>query len=95
MQALQVFDELRREIFAAQPPLAVQATLRTLWAAKDLPSCAQWDRAARGPEGMVVTDIWEWVRADSGAGRRGHKGARTGGFRCTSPAALLLSLLAI
>jgi enoyl-CoA hydratase/carnithine racemase len=25
------------EIFAAQPPNAVQATLRTLWAAKDLP----------------------------------------------------------
>jgi enoyl-CoA hydratase/carnithine racemase len=25
-------------IFAAQPPLAVQATLRTLWAARDLPA---------------------------------------------------------
>ena len=24
-------------VFAAQPPLAVQATLRTLWAARDLP----------------------------------------------------------
>jgi formylglycine-generating enzyme required for sulfatase activity len=65
------------------------------WAAKELISAVQWDRAIRGAEGATTADIWEWVRAESGAGRRGHKGAQTGGFRCTSPAAQLLSLLAI
>ena len=65
------------------------------WAAKDLPSCAQWDRAARGPEGMVVTDIWEWVCADVGPSRRGHNATQTGGFRCTTPAPRMLALLAI
>jgi formylglycine-generating enzyme required for sulfatase activity len=65
------------------------------WAGKEVTSAAQWDRAVRGDEGAVVGDLWEWVRADTGPARRGHKGGHTGGFRCTSPAALLLGLLAI
>jgi hypothetical protein len=44
---------------------------------------------------MVVTDIWEWVRADVGPSRRGHKGTQIGGFRCSTPAPRLLALLAI
>ena len=69
--------------------------LRALLDGKEVTSAAQWDRAVRGDEGAVVGDLWEWVRADTGPARRGHKGGHTGGFRCTSPAALLLGLLAI
>jgi formylglycine-generating enzyme required for sulfatase activity len=65
------------------------------WAAKDLPSAVQWDRAARGAEGMAVPELWEWVRAAAGPGRRGHKGAQSGGFRCVSPVPRMLALLAI
>jgi formylglycine-generating enzyme required for sulfatase activity len=66
-----------------------------MWASKWIPSAYEWDRAARGGEGMTVADMWEWVRAETGPGRRGPKGAETGGFRCCSPVAELLELLAI
>lgn len=65
------------------------------WAAKSIPTTDEWDRAARGIEGMIVIDLWEWCRTESGPSRRGRKGAAGGGFRCTSPASELLSLLAI
>jgi formylglycine-generating enzyme required for sulfatase activity len=65
------------------------------WAAKDLASSGQWERAARGAEGMAVPTLGEWVRVDTGPGRRGHKGGQTGGFRCTSPVTRMLALLAI
>jgi formylglycine-generating enzyme required for sulfatase activity len=71
------------------------ATAYANWAGKDVASGAQWDRAARGGEGAVLGNLWEWVRCDAGPGRRGHKGGQSGGFRCTSQTAALLELLAI
>jgi formylglycine-generating enzyme required for sulfatase activity len=65
------------------------------WAAKETTAASQWDRAVRGVEGTAVADLWEWVEAESGPGRRGDKVGQTGGFRCTSPASVLLTLLAI
>ncbi len=65
------------------------------WAGKDVACGAQWDRAVRGGEGAMPGDQWEWVRGETGPGRRGHKGSQSGGFRCTSQIAVLLALLAI
>jgi hypothetical protein len=65
------------------------------WASKTIPTVDEWDRAARGTEGMTVVDQWEWCRTEAGQARRGRKDAARGGFRCTCPAPELLSLLAI
>jgi Sulfatase-modifying factor enzyme 1 len=65
------------------------------WAAKAIPTADEWDRAARGTEGMTVVDLWEWCRTEAGPTRRGRKDAGRGGFRCTCPASELLALLAI
>jgi hypothetical protein len=65
------------------------------WASKELPTTMEWDRAARGTEGMATGELWEWCRAEMGPGRRGPKTGLTGGFRCVTPAAEMLSLLAI
>jgi hypothetical protein len=65
------------------------------WSGKEVPSGLQWDRAYRGGEGMLIGDLWEWVRSEAGPGRRGHKGGRNAGFRCASTTTNLLTLLAI
>jgi hypothetical protein len=65
------------------------------WAAKAIPMADEWDRAARGTEGMTTVDLWEWCRTETGPARRGRRDAGRGGFRCTCPAPDLLSLLAI
>ena len=68
-----------------------------LWAAKSAPSADEWDRAARGSEGMVVAGISEWCRTGAGPGRRGHRtrDPRQTGFRSAVPSTDLLALLAI
>jgi hypothetical protein len=65
------------------------------WAAKTIPTADEWDRAARGTDGMTVVDLWEWCRTKAGPARRGRKDAGRGGFRCTCLAPEMLSLLAI
>lgn len=64
------------------------------WAGKDLATTLQWDRAARGAEGMLPADLWEWVRVDTGPARRGPSRHNPGGFRCAAPVARTLDLLA-
>lgn len=83
---------------AANPvvELAVEEALAyAFWASKSIPTGDEWDRAARGTEGMTVVDLWEWCHTEAGPGRRGRKGAARAGFRCTTPAAEMLALLAI
>lgn len=71
------------------------ASAYAFWAGKDLPTALQWDRAARGPEGMRPSHLWEWVRTDAGPGRRGPKGLHAGGFRCAISVGRMATLLAI
>jgi transcriptional regulator with XRE-family HTH domain len=65
------------------------------WASKSIPTGKEWDRAARGVEGVMVVDLWEWCRTEAGPGRRGRKDATKGGFRCATPAPEMLELLGI
>jgi hypothetical protein len=67
------------------------------WAAKSAPSADEWDRAARGTEGMVLGSISEWCATPAGPGRRGHRSRdpKLTGFRCSCPARELLALLTI
>ena len=67
------------------------------WAAKSAPTVDEWDRAARGTEGVVLANISEWCATPAGPGRRGHRSRdpKLTGFRCACPARELLSLLAI
>jgi len=64
------------------------------WASKELPTVTQWDRAARGVEGFVTAEVWEWCRVDTQR-RPGAKCEPGGGFRCTTPVMDMLALLAI
>jgi len=83
---------------AANPVVEVafdDAHAYAFWASKALPTGEEWDRAARGVEGMTVVDLWEWCRTEAGPGRRGRKDAARGGFRCATSAAQMLELLAI
>jgi transcriptional regulator with XRE-family HTH domain len=65
------------------------------WASKAIPTGDEWDRAARGTEGMTTVDMWEWCRTEAGPKRRGRKDAARGGFRCVTPAGEMLGLLGI
>jgi DNA-binding XRE family transcriptional regulator len=64
------------------------------WASKIIPTADEWDRAARGAEGMMIVDMWEWCRTQAGPGRRGRRDAVRGGFRCATPFSEMLGLLA-
>jgi hypothetical protein len=67
------------------------------WATKASPTADEWDRAARGAEGMVLGTLSEWCATPAGPGRRGHRSRdpKLTGFRCACPASELLNLLAI
>jgi Sulfatase-modifying factor enzyme 1 len=65
------------------------------WSSKALPTAAQWDRASRGREGFVAHHIQEWCLVGEGPTQRGPSAAPHGGFRCVTPTADLLALLAI
>jgi hypothetical protein len=67
------------------------------WATKAAPTVDEWERASRGAEGMVLSNISEWCATPAGPGRRGHRSRdpKLTGFRCACPARELLSLLAI
>ena len=56
-------------IFAAQPPVAVQATLRTLWAAKDLP----------GLQGTDLGNVFLQLGTSTAALEAGQDAFRSGG----------------
>jgi Sulfatase-modifying factor enzyme 1 len=82
---------------AGNPVVAVSfadACAYAHWASKTIPTADEWDRAARGTEGMTVVDMWEWCRTEAGPARRGRRDAARGGFRCAVAAPQMLALLA-
>ena len=64
------------------------------WAAKWLPTVDEWDRAHQNPHGVISSGVAEWCAGQVGLVRRGRARERTG-FRCSTPLAQMLTLLAI
>src|SRR5215213_8779929 len=63
-------------IFAAQPPLAVQATLRTLWAARDLPGVQATELGNLFLQLGTTTDALNEGQAAFASGQRSKPGIR-------------------
>lgn len=66
-----------------------------MWTSKALPTATQWDRAARGREGFVAHEMQEWCTNGELPTWRGPSTTPRGGFRCVTPVADMLELLAI
>jgi DNA-binding XRE family transcriptional regulator len=76
----------------------VDAEAYATWAAKALPTRMQWDRAARGEEGMVTGHLAEWCASAEGTRRHqvvaGPAGGPTG-FRAVVTIEDMVGLLVI
>jgi formylglycine-generating enzyme required for sulfatase activity len=71
-----------------------EAVAYATWAAKGLPTVDEWDRAHHNPHGIITSGVAEWCAGPAGLVRRGRARERTG-FRCSTPLAHMLTLLAI
>ena len=71
-----------------------EAMAYATWAAKWLPTTDEWDRAHLGIDGVIHSGVAEWCAGPNGLIRRGRARERTG-FRCSTPIADMLTLLAI